>query len=360
MHATTPSEEATETAPAATPPPPAPLPHPVEFTATGSEYFRIWIVNLALTVLTLGFYSPWAKVRRKRYFYEHTALGGEPFEYRGNPIAILKGRLVAVAVTSVFYAVTHFAPGFLWLVVIAAIFLVPFLVVRSFAFNAYNSAWRNIRFHFRGRYWPAWRLFTGYGLLTVATLGLGYAYLKTRLTEFTLRNHSYGVTAFDVPNLKKPFFNAYAKMIGLGLVLGIVIGVLSVPLVMAAKGNPNSPLLWLSNAVSYVFYLGIFAFIRSRILNHTWNNARLGTMHFRSTLGARALWGLYLTNVLGILLTVGLFTPWAVVRTMRYRAAHFEAITDEGTLDAFAAAQAAHVSAVGEEVGEMLDMDFSI
>jgi uncharacterized membrane protein YjgN (DUF898 family) len=39
---------------------------PFEFRATGSEYFRIWIVNLLLTLVTLGVYSPWAKVRRLR------------------------------------------------------------------------------------------------------------------------------------------------------------------------------------------------------------------------------------------------------------------------------------------------------
>ncbi len=35
----------------------------IRFTASGSEYFRIWIVNLLLTVLTLSLYYPWAKVR---------------------------------------------------------------------------------------------------------------------------------------------------------------------------------------------------------------------------------------------------------------------------------------------------------
>ena len=74
--------------------------HPVEFSATAGEYFRIWIVNLALTVATLGIYSAWAKVRKKRYFYGHTRIGDDHFEYRGNPIAILKGRLLAVGVVA--------------------------------------------------------------------------------------------------------------------------------------------------------------------------------------------------------------------------------------------------------------------
>src|SRR4249920_2020940 len=83
---------------------------PVEFTATDDEYFRIWIVNLALTIVTLGIYSAWAKVRKRRYFYGHTRIDGEGFEYRANPVAILKGRLIAVAALAVFYGVGQFAP----------------------------------------------------------------------------------------------------------------------------------------------------------------------------------------------------------------------------------------------------------
>jgi uncharacterized membrane protein YjgN (DUF898 family) len=78
----------------------------LQFTGQAGEYFRIWIVNLCLTVITLGFYSPWAKVRRKRYFYGSTLLDGAAFEYTGNPVAILKGRLLfrkGTVVTSIPY-----------------------------------------------------------------------------------------------------------------------------------------------------------------------------------------------------------------------------------------------------------------
>ena len=77
--------------------PPEPIEHPFEFTGDAHEFFRIWIVNLALTILTLGIYSAWAKVRKLRYFYAHTRIAGESFEYRGRPIAILLGRLFPAA-----------------------------------------------------------------------------------------------------------------------------------------------------------------------------------------------------------------------------------------------------------------------
>jgi len=37
------------------------------FTGRGSEYFRIWVVNVLLTLVTFGVYSAWAKVRKARY-----------------------------------------------------------------------------------------------------------------------------------------------------------------------------------------------------------------------------------------------------------------------------------------------------
>ena len=70
---------------------------PFEFRGNGGEYFRIWIVNLLLTIVTLGIYSAWAKVRRLRYFYGNTFVDGHSFEYHGQPLAILKGRLIVVA-----------------------------------------------------------------------------------------------------------------------------------------------------------------------------------------------------------------------------------------------------------------------
>ena len=73
---------------------PGPASYPIRFTGSAGEYFRIWIVNLFLTVLTLGIYAAWAKVRTRRYLYAHTEVAGSAFEYTANPIAILKGNLI--------------------------------------------------------------------------------------------------------------------------------------------------------------------------------------------------------------------------------------------------------------------------
>src|SRR5450755_3739467 len=81
-------------------------PQPVRFTGSGAEYFGIWIVNLLLTIVTIGIYSAWAKVRRLQYFYRHTELAGSSFDFHGNPIKILIGRIVALVML---FAYNYFA-----------------------------------------------------------------------------------------------------------------------------------------------------------------------------------------------------------------------------------------------------------
>jgi hypothetical protein len=66
---------------------------PFNFTGRTGEYFRIWIVNVMLTIASLGIYSAWAKVRNKRCFYGNTSVDGTAFDYHADPVAILKGRL---------------------------------------------------------------------------------------------------------------------------------------------------------------------------------------------------------------------------------------------------------------------------
>ena len=55
--------------------------HPLEFTGSGGEYFRVWIVNVLLGILTLGFYTPWARRRTAQYFYDHSMVAGSPLEF---------------------------------------------------------------------------------------------------------------------------------------------------------------------------------------------------------------------------------------------------------------------------------------
>jgi uncharacterized membrane protein YjgN (DUF898 family) len=348
-------------------PPPGPVStgeqrYPVEFTASAGEYFRIWIVNLALTILTLGIYSAWAKVRKKRYFYAHTLIDGDGFEYRGNPVAILKGRIIAVGLFAIYSFAGNVSPLLHIAFAIVLGITIPWLLVRSFAFNAYNSAYRNIRLHFRGTYAECLRLIVGFGLLTVVSLGLLYPLLKARLVKFAAGQHHYGSTQFEVGALTKAFFGAYYKAIGMLILaffaLGIVAGV-SGAFGPQARLGAIPPGFVIFMIVIYVVYLLWYAYLQARVGNIMWNAIAVGPLRFESMLRARDLAGIYMVNIIAVIVTLGLATPWAVVRTMRYRAEKM-AMLAAGGLDSFVAGESGQISATGEEVGEMFDIDIGL
>lgn len=53
--------------------------------------------SVAVRLLTLGIYSARGEVRLKRYLCSHTELDGSAFEFRTTPLAILRGRAMALA-----------------------------------------------------------------------------------------------------------------------------------------------------------------------------------------------------------------------------------------------------------------------
>src|SRR5262249_22373207 len=121
------------------------------FTGCGSEYFRIWVVNLLLTLVTLGVYSAWAKVRKARYFRQNTRLDGHVFDYHGRPIAILRGRLVAVVLFAAYAWAFKFSnvAGLLTVTMLCAVG--PWLFLRAQQFSLGNTSFRGLRFGFRAR-----------------------------------------------------------------------------------------------------------------------------------------------------------------------------------------------------------------
>ena len=66
-------------------PVPAPMPaidkHRVTFTGSGGDYFKLWLSNLLLTIVTLGIYTPWARRRRIQYFFRNTEVGADPLDF---------------------------------------------------------------------------------------------------------------------------------------------------------------------------------------------------------------------------------------------------------------------------------------
>lgn len=366
---------ASESAP--TPPPtPPPVPpqapentfHSLSFTGAGSEYFKIWIVNLALTVVTFGIYSAWAKVRRLQYFYRHTRLAGTGFDYHGNPIAILKGRIIGLILFGLYSSVTYVD----WRVAVAILaglaVSIPWLLSQSFRFRLHNTSFRGIRFKFHGKtrdaYWIflAWPVFT---FMSIFTLGPLWHH---RLKRYQFSNAAFGTTRFSIKTGAGEFYITYILAAFLWICLMVAVFFVFIFIgVFAAlgRGPTDAPpelspaffvLLVLGGAAYALAFLTVHSVVTSRIHNACWNETSTPHHRFESRLSAWRLLGIQYTNFLATVFTVGLFRPFAQVRLARYLT---ETLTAFGTagFDVYTATDGEDVAAIGEETAEFFDLD---
>ena len=381
-----------------------------EFTGNGWEYFKIWIVNVLLTIVTLGVYSAWAKVRTQQYFYGNTLLDGASFRYTAKPLSILKGRIVAVAAFILFTLAQEFYPSLAMALLVAFMVAIPAIIVRATAFRLANSVHRNIAFGFQHNYAQAYAVFMAPLLLLIALvvvfglaaqlmgdgesgataagvgLGTGIAVLAYLLglpffnylaTKFYVNNSRYGSSAFAYAGGAGGFYKVYGLTLlitlGVMLLLGVALGLLggeSLAMMNAmresgGRGDGGQMLmLLLSQGVVLLAvvpaYLLIYAFFQAKRFNLVYGNSMLAEHYgFRADLRTGGLAWLYLSNMVIIVLTLGLGIAWAKVRTARYHVQNLDFIASED-LNRFAAWQQEKISALGDEMGEVFDLEMGI
>jgi len=329
------------------------------FVGDGGEYFRIWIVNLLLSIVTLGIYSAWAKVRREQYFHRNLLLDNSSFDYHGQPIPILKGRIIAFLLLLGLSLAQNISPAVYGLALLLLVPVVPWLAVKAFRFRAHNTSYRGLRFAFHGTYGQAATVFIGYGLLTLVTLFLAFPLFYRQLRKFVLDNLSFGTTplacAVGIGQIYRIFLLPVLVVVLLAVVPGFM-------LVVATTGRDVMMLIvvFIATYIAFLlFWVLIVPYFRARTVNAVWGSTRLGPHAFVSRLPVGGYIGLTVVNWLLIILTLGLFIPWARVRVARYRAEHM-ALAVSGSLDDFVAAEAAAVSAIGDETAEMFDFDIGL
>lgn len=344
--------------------PPEPLStYRFAFTGNANDYFRIWAVSLTLSLLTLGIYSAWGKVRKRRYLYAHTLLDGSGFEYRAAPTAILKGRVIALTLFGGFAAAAHLLPAVQLGFILLLLLLTPWIVVASSRFNARNTAWRNVVFGFDGSLGEAAKVLLGFGALAVATFGLAFPYFRMRRARFIIERHRFGATPLEADLLAGGFIVAYLLAF-LMLMGAAVLYMIATGIAIFASGGANAnqvtPIaVFVPLAILYVAYIAVFGYVRARIGNLTLNGTIVGPLRGRSTLRARDLVWLYISNIVAIIVTLGLAMPWVTIRMARYRAATL-ALEGKAELASFAAATTRAGTATGSEVSDLFDVDVSL
>ena len=350
----------------------APQTHPIEFTGSGSEYFRIWIVNLALTIITLGIYSAWAKVRRLQYFYRNTSLMSNSFDYHGDPIAILKGRLIGIALLVAYNGAFALSIrlGLLILLILLAVF--PWLIQRSICFKLHNSSYRGLRFRFTGAIKDAYEVFLVWPIGAYATMGGLIPLAHQRIKEYQHSHSQYGTAPFSFSARPGQFYGIYLRMLGVMFLFGLLLPFVIYGIYLADPGlfagfkskDPETigKLVGVIFVFVMVFYLVFFLLVgpwfAARTQNLVWNHTALGPHVFESKVRARDLFVIYLTNFIAILLTLGLYKPFADIRLARYRLTHM-ALNAQSGLEEFFAQEQQAVNALGEETANVFDVDIS-
>ena len=122
----------------------------LSFTGDGKEYFRIWVVNLLLSLATLGIYSAWAKVRRLQYFDRNTHLAGATFDFHGNPKAVLAGRALALLLLVAYQYAFGFSTTFGLAVIAGLMAVMPYLMRGALRFRLGNTSYRGLWLGFDG------------------------------------------------------------------------------------------------------------------------------------------------------------------------------------------------------------------
>jgi uncharacterized membrane protein YjgN (DUF898 family) len=366
-----------------------------EFTGTGGEYFRIWIVNLLLSIATLGVYSAWAKVRKLQYFYRNTRLAGSIFDYHGKPKAILKGRLLAFGLVVAYKVAENLSLQMMLVAIAALVVVTPFMLARSFRFKLANSSYRGLRFRFQGTVKSAyqtlillpvvlalvgfflWTMVTSFsrqpsaGLIIAATLvplialGVSVPLSHYLLKRFQHDNAYFGQTPFFFHAQKRDFFKIYARAAGLFFLGGIPAGLFAFMTHRLYQMLAATPLGWLFTLLygivsAYSVYLFVRPFLESRIQNLVWNATDMGGHRFESQVSARKLFWIHASNLVFITLTLGLYKPFATIRLLKYRIESMTLVPD-GDLESFLSDQTApDEGALGQEAGDLFDIDIAL
>jgi len=189
----------------------------------------------------------------------------------------------------------------------------------------------------------------------LAVLWLVYPYLVGRTRLLHVNHSRYGTAPFSCTARIASFYKIYILATLLSIPLALFFVVAGVAVVFA----PTVGIALLP--VAYILFgASLFGYTQSRLGNLIFNATTLdGRLRFGSHLKARKLAGIFGTNILAVLFTLGLAIPWATIRTLRYRAECAEVHADEG-LESFLADVAVQVGATGEAMGEMFDVDLSL
>lgn len=383
--------------------------YPLEFSGSGGEFFRVWIVNVLLTVITFGCYTPFARRRTAQYFYSHTLVAGSPLEFTAPQRKMVFGFVLLVGLYGAFKVASETGQDTVASVMLlAAAGLAPWFWGSAMRFRFNATRWRGVRLQFMASwgevYKASWPVFVialawiaAFTLLagTVAAMPRGQRsaadiVLPIGLTALA----ALVVTVLCVIRLEfnykslmvargriggqagrwKPVFGDFLR-IGLatiGVFLACLVAVAAVLALaiggsIAAFGNMENlglmaflAVVALALGALFVLFLASAparAYREARMFKLVWSNIGVSQVaRFRSRLQIGSYIALRVRNIFLTLFTLGFFRPFAMVSEYRMKA---ESVTlhVKGSLDQLAGQLAREEEGLGDAIAGAVGLD---
>ncbi|GAB4090171.1 YjgN family protein [Hydrogenophaga soli] len=375
---------------------------PLEFTGSGSEYFRIWIVNTLLAALTLGLYLPWARVRKLRYVYGNTLVDGEPLDFHGDPRKMFRGHVLVSGLFLAYLMAGNASPLAEMVAALLLGGLWPWLVNLSMRFRLHHTSWRGLRFAFTGRTADAYAAFgslTVWGVLSLGivvyveadremagwaprvslcVLGVGallFPWLWHRIKTYQQGHCAYGTLKLRFKGTVGAFYGVALKAAGIalaGLLLAALVFWLELRLstgqtttekLFSKEGPAVGLVLRLMLEVMVITggcYLWSLAFYRAAMQNLVWSHTGNQLLRFKSRLRVADVMKLTLKNTLLLGLTLGLYWPFAYIAMTRLRLQAVRVHTRYPLDMLQAEVQATTNETAGDAAGELLGADLGL
>jgi uncharacterized membrane protein YjgN (DUF898 family) len=393
--------------------------HPMEFTGSGGECFRVWIVNVLLSIVTLGIYTPWARRRTAQYFYSHSFVAGSPLEFTAQQRKMVMGFVLLMLLTIAYNIAANTGQDLaVGLFLLGGAALAPFIWASAMRFRLGATRWRGLRLQFTASWkevylasWPVFALagvwfgvFTGLQVLSpelaqaldagddaparklpafttamgaLVTLGVVLSILCFIGLEYNFKSLLVRKARIGTEGGRwKPVYMDFVK-IWLATVAVFVATVAGLSLVLTALaggslaffGKPGGNLgLWLFLFIIVAFVGVVFlmflasaparAYREARMFQLMWSN--VGVSHvarFRCRLRTGRFVLLRIKNMLLTLLTLGLYRPFALVSEYRMK---LESVTlhVKGGVDQIAGAMARQQQgALGDALADAAGLD---
>lgn len=260
------------------------------FHGDGGSLFGIMIVNLLLTIVTLGIYSFWAKVKVRRFLYSQTEFAGDRFAYHGTGKELFIGALKALGVFVGFYVILGLVGYFisqglaLALIYIGIAALIPLALYGSMRYAMSRTSWRGIHFSFRGGLGECYKTFLGGIFLTIVTLGVYMPFFQANMRRYWTNHTYFGDTKFA--------YDGKGKDLVWHFLLAVLLTI------------PTLYLYW-------VWY-------GARKIRYDWSHTSFATGRFSSTVSGGAILWLVVSNLLLLVVTLGFAIPWIMIRNIRF------------------------------------------